>query len=69
MGMARRTISVDELDGFELDNNGQLYWRGKGVLLEQKISLRPFELFLVGLASVSTAIAAIWPIGLHFGWW
>jgi len=67
--MARRTISIDELDGFELDEAGRLYWRGKGVRLEQRISLRPVELVLAALASVSTAAAAIWPIGLHFGWW
>ena len=60
---------MDELDGFELDDDGRLYWRGKGVVLEQKISLRPLELCLATLASVATAVAAGWPIGLHFGWW
>lgn len=65
--MSRRTISIDELDGFELDDNGKLYWRGLGVIMEQKVSLRWIELTLAIMAAIATTVAAVWPIVVHFG--
>lgn len=30
-----RTVSVDELNGFQVDRHGNLYWRGKKLLTEE----------------------------------
>lgn len=65
--MTRHSISLKELGGFEVDDaDGRLYWKGQGVVLEQRISLRPFELGLATIASLATLTAAVWPILLHF---
>jgi hypothetical protein len=67
--MAPRTISQNELDGFQLDDDGRLYWRGKGVLLERRITLRGFELVLATIAAFGAALAGVHPFGASFGWW
>jgi hypothetical protein len=64
----RRTIAHVELDYFSIDRDGRLYWKGQQVILEQKISLRGFELSLaiaVAVAAVVQAAVAVaawlWP--------
>ncbi len=64
-----RTISIDELDGFQIDDNGRLYWRGKGVVLEQRITLRGIELGLAVVAAIGALLSGIHPFGASFGWW
>jgi hypothetical protein len=64
-----RTISIDELDGFQIDDNGRLYWHGKGVVLEQRITLRGIELGLAFVAAIGAFLAGIHPFGASFGWW
>ncbi|TIN06704.1 MAG: hypothetical protein E5Y14_27655 [Mesorhizobium sp.] len=67
--MAPRTIGIEELDGFQIDGDGRLYWRGKGVLMERRITLRGFELLLASTAAVGAVLAGIHPFGVSFGWW
>jgi hypothetical protein len=67
--MSPRTISTDELDGFQIDENGRLYWRGKGVILEQKISLRWWELSALIVGALGALLAGVHPFGVTFGWW
>jgi hypothetical protein len=67
--MAPRTISIDELDGLQIDDDGRLYWRGRSVLLERRITLRGFELFLASAAAFGALMAGIHPFGVSFGWW
>jgi hypothetical protein len=67
--MAPRTISIDEMDGFEIDDDGRLYWRGKGVVLEQRITLKGFELVLASAAALGALLAGIHPFGHGWGWW
>lgn len=64
-----RTISIDELDGFQIDDKGRLYWRGKGVVLEQRITLRGIELGLALVAAIGALLAGIHPFGASLGWW
>lgn len=64
--MSRHVITIDELDGFEIDEaDGRLYWKGKGVVLERKISLEGWTLVLAVIGAASAAIAALWPIIVH----
>lgn len=46
--MARKTISQDQLDGFEIDESDQLFWRGKAVVLERRLTLKGWELVIAG---------------------
>lgn len=64
--MTRRTIRQVELDKFEVDEAGRLYWTGQQVVLEQKISLKRTEMVLAVIVAASTAAMAIWPILVHF---
>ncbi|RWB94997.1 MULTISPECIES: hypothetical protein [unclassified Mesorhizobium] len=67
--MAPRTISIDEMDGFQIDDDGRLYCRGQSVLLERRITLRGFELILASTAAVGALLAGVHPFGASFGWW
>ncbi|TPJ75820.1 hypothetical protein FJ422_30855 [Mesorhizobium sp. B2-6-3] len=67
--MAPRTIGMDELNGFQIDDDGRLYWRGKSVLLERRITLRGFELLLATVAAIGAALSGLHPFGVTFGWW
>jgi hypothetical protein len=67
--MAVRTIGIDELDGFQLDEAGQLYWRGQAVVLRQRITLGTWELAVAAVASAAAAVGAIFPIGVYFHWY
>lgn len=50
----RRKISQDELDGFELDDTGQLYWQGGKVLTEVTLRLPKAANWAVIIAALST---------------
>jgi hypothetical protein len=52
--MSKRTISQDELDQFELDENGRLYWQGELVLTEVRLSLSRIANAAVILAASAT---------------
>jgi hypothetical protein len=67
--MSPRTIGIDELDGLQVDDDGRLYWRGKGVVLEQRITLKGFELALATIAATGAFLAGIHSFGSSFGWW
>ena len=65
--MARRAILQAELDHFEVDEEaGKLYWRGKGIALESKVSLEGWTFVLAVVGALSTVVAAAWPILDHF---
>jgi hypothetical protein len=54
----RRELSLDELHEFEIDRDGRLYWRGKPVVTEQRISLRWIEMLLAIVVAASTVVQA-----------
>lgn len=45
----------------------ELYFDGKKVLIERKISLEGWTLALAAVATAAGVIAALWPIAVHFG--
>ena len=55
--MAKRVISIDELDRLEIDEDGNLYWQGNRVLTEIRLSLPR-------LANVAIVLAGLGTFGL-----
>ena len=66
--MARRPISYDQMHLLEVDDKNQLYWGGKAVVLEQRLTLGIVERWVAGIAAVSTVVAAFFPMAIHFHW-
>jgi hypothetical protein len=65
----RRTISLDELNNFELDDNGRLYWLGNQVILEQRLVISRWvnvSIVATGIATVAlaafSALSYFWPL-------
>ena len=52
--MGRRIVSLDELDHFEMDEDGHLYWQGERVLTDVKLSLSTTANVAVILAAIGT---------------
>ena len=52
--MPRKTISVEELDQFELDENGRIYWEGERVLTEVRLSVPTLVNIAVIVAAIGT---------------
>ncbi|PWJ87812.1 hypothetical protein C8D77_114103 [Mesorhizobium loti] len=67
--MARRVMGLDEYDAFEVDESGQLFWKGKPVQFEQRVSLRRYELVLATLGAIGALLAGIHPFGASLGIW
>jgi hypothetical protein len=68
--MTRQSITFDQIASFEVDDSdGRLYWRGKGVVLERRVILRGFELFLASIAAIGALLAGVHPFGASFGYW
>lgn len=59
--MQRRTISLEELDQFEVNDAGQLFWKGKAVVLERRLTLKGWELFIASLAATGAILAGAHP--------
>lgn len=66
--MARNRISLEQLDSFEVDEHGQLFWNGKAVVLERRITLRGLELLLAACGAVGALAAGLHPFLQSFGW-
>lgn len=67
--MARKEITWDGLGKFSVDDDGRLYWDGQAVVLEQRITLKGYELVLATVAATGAALAGIHPFGVSLGWW
>jgi hypothetical protein len=67
--MALRSIGIDELDGFQIDDHGQLYWRAKAVILEKRLKLETYQVLLATLATAGAVASGVHPFGVSFGWW
>lgn len=65
--MALRTISIDEMDGFQLDDTNRLYWRGQTVVLEQKLKLELYQIVLATIGAVGALLAGVHPFLISFG--
>lgn len=67
--MSLRGISIDELDGFQLDDDGRLYWRDKAVILEKRLKLETYQIVLATLATAGAVASGVHPFGHSLGWW
>jgi hypothetical protein len=67
--MARRKITVDDMDRWEIDERGQLFWEDRAVVFERRIGLEGPTFWVAVIATAATVVSAVWPIGVHFGWW
>ncbi|MER9733028.1 hypothetical protein [Mesorhizobium sp. M0217] len=66
----RKPISGDQINLLEVDDvDGRLYWKGKGVVLERRLTLDWFQTFLATIAAVGALLAGIYPFGAALGWW
>lgn len=43
--MSLRTIGMEELNNFQLDESGRLYWKGETVILERRFPSKPIRSF------------------------
>ena len=67
--MPRRTLSIDGMDGFEIDDDDRLYWKGRAVRFEQRVSLQAYQIVLATMAAVGAVLAGLHPFGHSFGFW
>lgn len=65
--MARRKIGMDELDKFQIDDNGQLFWGDQAVQLERRITLKGWELFIAACPAIRALLAGLHPFMHSFG--
>lgn len=66
--MALRTISLNELDNLKIDEYGNLHWRDGKVSIQQKVSLRWYELILATTGAVGALLAGAHPFLVSFGY-
>ena len=64
--MSRRIVSIDELDKFQVDDDGQLFWDGKAVVLEQRLTLKGWELAIASCAALGAIAAGLHPFLVYF---
>lgn len=48
-----RSISIDEMEHMQLDENNRLYWKGRPVVTEERVTFS----FLVSLSIIATGVA------------
>ena len=54
-----RTISIDELDGFGIDDDNNLYWKQKPVKLEKRFRFSWWQGFLATIAAFGTLASGL----------
>lgn len=65
--MALRTISLNELDNFKMDENGDLHWKDGKVYVYKRFKLQGIELGLAAVGALGALLAGIHPFLLSFG--
>jgi len=63
----RRTISIDELGYLEVDDNHRLFWKGEAVILEKRLKLETYQVWLASIAAVGALLAGVHPFLVSFG--
>ena len=64
-----RFMSIDEMD-FGIDPaSDDVYYRGRPLQFEQVISLNAVQFIVAALGVAAALIAALWPMGVAYGWW
>ncbi|MDH6273588.1 hypothetical protein M2311_003678 [Rhizobium leguminosarum] len=65
----RSQLSWNDLAMFEIDDDARLYWKGEAVVLEKRLKLEAYQVWLASLATFGTLLSGIHPFGQSFGWW
>ena len=52
--MQKKTISLDEMDGFQIDEANRLYWKGEEIVTLTKITLPWWGNVCVIIAAIAT---------------
>lgn len=55
----RKTVNLDSLDFFEEDENGQIFWKGSKIAVEQHLIISNWVNAAIILAGASSFITAI----------
>ena len=67
-----RTISIGELDNLNVDEDNQLYWRGKLVKTHNALDLTGWQnavALTATAAATEMAITDLWRFGCDVAWW
>jgi hypothetical protein len=57
--MARQTITPDNLDDLEVDEKGQLYWRGEPIVTDARLALSTFQSLLAGTVGLAAFLGGL----------
>lgn len=63
----RKGITWDDLAKLEVDDVGRLHWNGEAVILEKRLRLETYQIWLATLATIGTLLAGIHPFLVSFG--
>ena len=66
--MKPKTITLEQLDQFSVDESGQLFWKNKPVVTKSRVTLRWFELSLAVVAAIGTLASGLHPFMVSFGY-
>jgi hypothetical protein len=55
------------MDGFQLDDANQLYWRGQTVVLEQRLKLELYQIVLATIGAFGALLAGVHPFLVSLG--
>ena len=68
----RKTITIEQLDLFEVDDDGRLYWKGAEVIMEHRLVVpKAVNYSVIGAGSATAVMAAFsvisyfWPACPH----
>ncbi|WEZ83517.1 hypothetical protein P6U16_01275 [Rhizobium sp. 32-5/1] len=59
--MAFKPIGIDELDNFQFDGKGRLHWKGEAVVLEKRLKLEAYQVWLATLATIGALLSVVHP--------
>ena len=65
--MARRTIHQNELGGFKIDDDGQLYWQDQKVVTEMMLKLPKSLEWLAGGAALAVIFSLLFDVADRLG--
>ncbi|TBY52975.1 hypothetical protein E0H46_38645 [Rhizobium leguminosarum bv. viciae] len=64
--MTRHGISWDDMEYLEVGDDGRLYWKGEAVIVEKRVKLERYQIWLAVLATIGTLLSGIYPFLDHW---
>jgi len=63
----RQGLTWDDINSFEVDEeDGHLYWNGQAVVLEKRVKLKRYQIWLAILATIGTLLSGVYPFLDHW---